>query len=197
MKPLQRVFTKQATPLLESMISLESWYVVIKPNNTHIRNCHIYPVEMVIHDFGLKIRNLCRECSRNRQLHFGRAWWRWSRVISSLNQITLIFGIVTFILYKSVLHDFGPKFMKPLQSVFSKQATPLWASIVSLVSWYFLIKANNTHVWNCHIYPIQKRDSRFWSEIYESFAESVLETGNSTLGEHSAVSVVLFSQETK
>ena len=58
----------------------------------------------VIHDFGPKICNLCRECSRNRQLHIGRAWCRWSRGISSLNQITLIFEIVTFILYKRVNH---------------------------------------------------------------------------------------------
>ena len=100
----------------------------------------------VIHDFGPKICDLCRECSRNRQLHFWRAWWRWSRGISSLNQTTLIFGIVTFILYKSVIHDFGSKFMKPLQRVFSKQATPLWASMVPLESWYILIKPNNTHI---------------------------------------------------
>ena len=100
----------------------------------------------VIHDFGPKICNLCRECSRYRQLHFWRAWCRWNRGISSLNQITLIFEIVTFILYKSVIHDFGPKFMKPLQRVFSKQVTPLWASMVPLESRYILNKPNNTHI---------------------------------------------------
>ena len=67
----------------------------------------------------------------------GRAWWRWSRVIFSLNQITLIFENVTFILCKSVIHD--------------------------LV------------------------------QIYVTFAESILETGNYTLGEHGGVGVVLYS----
>ena len=63
----------------------------------------------VIRDFGPKMCNLCGECSRNRQLHCGRARCRWSRGISSLNQITLIIEIVTFILYKSAIRDFGPK----------------------------------------------------------------------------------------
>ena len=124
--------------------------------------------------------NLCRECSRNRQYHFCRAWCRWSCGISSLNQITLLFEIVTFILYKSVIHDFGPKYMQPLQRVFSKQATPHGASMVPLESCYILIKPNNTHIKNCHIYPVQKGKSWFWAKMYETFAESVLETGKST-----------------
>ena len=87
--------------------------------------------------FAQNMCNLCSECSRNRQLHFGRAWWRWGRVIFSLNQITLIFEIVMFILYKRVNHGLG--------------------------------------------------------KIYVTFAESVLETGDSTLGEHADVGVVLYS----
>ena len=79
--------------------------------------------------------------------------------MSSLNQITLIFEIVTFILYKSVIHDFGPKFMYPLQRVFSKQATPLWASLVPLELWNILIKPNHTLIRNCYIYSAQKCDS--------------------------------------
>ena len=70
-----------------------------------------------------------------------------------------MFGIVKFIRYKSVIHDFGPKHMKPLQRVFSKQATPRGASMVALESSYILIKPNNTHIRNVHIYPVQKRDS--------------------------------------
>ena len=92
-----------------------------------------------------------------------------------------------------MIHDFGPKFVKPLQRVFSKQATPLLASMVALEVWYIRIKPNNTYIRNCHIYPVQNGDSWFWSEIYETFAESVLETGNSTLGEHGAVGVALYS----
>ena len=125
-------------------------------------------------------------------LHMGRPWWRWSRVIFSLNQITLISEIVTFILCKSVIHDFGPKFMKPLQRVFSKQATPHGTSMVALELWYILIKPNNIHIRNCHIYPLQKCDSWVWSKIRITFAESVLETGNTTFGEHGAVGGVVY-----
>ena len=42
------------------------------------------------------------------------------------------------------------------------------------------------------MHPVQKRDSWLWSEIYVTFAESVLETGNSTFGEHGGVGVVLY-----
>ena len=73
-------------------------------NNTHIRNCHIYPVQ---------------NC---------KSW-------------------------------FGQKCMKPLQRVFSKQATPPGASMVALESWYILIKPKNTHIRNCQIYHVQKCDS--------------------------------------
>ena len=76
--------------------------------------------------------------------------------------------------------------------MFWKQATPLLASMVSLELWYILIKPNNTHIWNCHSYPAQKCDSWFWSEIYETFAESVLETGSSTWGERGVVGVVVY-----
>ena len=147
------------------------------------------------------ICNLCGECSQNRQLHYRRAWcrwscgisslnqitlifeivtfilckrvnrgyrenfmkpsqrmfskqaaallraWcRWSRAISSLNQITLIFEIVTFFLCKRVNHGFRQKFTKPLQRVFSKQATPHGESMASLELWYILIKPNKTHI---------------------------------------------------
>ena len=109
MKPLQRVFSKHATPLLASMVALGSCYILIKPNNTHNGIVTFILCKSVIHDFGPKICNLCRECSRNRQLHFWRAWWHGSCGISSLNQITLIFEIVIVILCKSVIHDFGPK----------------------------------------------------------------------------------------
>ena len=45
MKPLARVFSKWATPHRASMVSLESWHILIKPINTYISNCHIYPVQ--------------------------------------------------------------------------------------------------------------------------------------------------------
>ena len=98
MKPLQRVFSKQATPLLASMVSLERCYILIKPNTLLFGIVTFILYKRVIQDFGPKLWNLCRECSRNRKLHFWRAWCRWSGGISTLNQITLIFEIVTFIL---------------------------------------------------------------------------------------------------
>ena len=84
--------------------------------------------------------------------------------------------------------------MKPLQRVFTKHATPQVASMVPLESGDILIKQNNTHIRNRHIYPVQKGKSWFWAKFHETFAESVLETGNSTLGEHGVVGVVVYPQ---
>ena len=141
---------------------------------------------------GWNMWNLWHECSRSGQLHIGRARCRWDRAISSLNQLALIFEIVTFILYKSVIHDFRQKYMKHLERVVSKWATPHRASMVSLESWHTLIKTINTYISNCHIYHVQKCDSWFRDEIYETFITSVLEVGNSTSGEHGVIGIVAY-----
>ena len=137
------------------------------------------------------IGNLCRECTRNRQLHIGRALCHWSCGISSLNQITFIFEIVTFILYKSVIHDFGPKKCNLCRQcsrnrqLHIRRAWCHWSrGISSLNQITFLFK----------IVTFIRAKARFVILVqkYVTFAESVLETGNSTLGEHGGVGVVLY-----
>ena len=60
---------------------------------------------------GWNVCNLWRECSGSGQLRIGRARCHWNRGISSLNQLTLIFEMVTFIRCYRVIHDFGLKCM--------------------------------------------------------------------------------------
>ena len=83
--------------------------------------------------------------------------------------------------------------MEPWPRVFSKWATPHRASMVSMESWHILIKPINTYILNCHIYPVQKCDSGFRTEIYETFGTSVLEVGNPTPGEHGVIGIVAYS----
>ena len=68
--------------------------------------------------------------------------------------------------------------------------------MVSLELWYILIKPNNTHIRNCHIYLVQTGNHGL-GKIYVTFAESVLEIGNSTFGEHGDVGVVVYPHYTK
>ena len=64
--------------------------------------------------------------------------------------------------------------------------------MVSLESWYILIKPIKTYIWNWHIYPVQKCDSWFRAELYETFDMSVLEVGNSTSGEQGVIGIVAY-----
>ena len=65
--------------------------------------------------------------------------------------------------------------------------------MVSVESWYILIKPINTYIWIYHIYTVKQGGSWFPAEIYVTFVASVLEVGNSTSGEQGVIGSVAYS----
>ena len=67
-------------------------------------------------------------------------------------------------------------------------------SMALLKSRGILITPIHTDIWNCHAYPVQKRESWFLKEIYGIFSSSVLVVGNSTSGEHGVTCMATYPQ---